>query len=69
MTYETVQHPASGETYAVERIDGRIVRAAGPLHHADPTDEESLAAWITNHSDTADDDGDWLRRAVEHGGE
>ena len=61
MPYTTIKHPKSGETYAVEVDDlGSILGAAGPLHHSDPTDPESLAAYLANHSDTATDDARWL---------
>lgn len=62
----TAQHPTSGETFAVRMVDGIIKHAAGPLHHDDPTDEESLAAWLAN-ADLEDTlhDGGWLQGEID----
>ena len=64
MTYTTIRHPRSGETYAAEiDDDGQIVRAFGPLHHSDPTDPESLRDIIDNQmSDDVRDSAAWLTR-------
>lgn len=67
MTYTTIQHPVSGETYAVELgPEGQLARAAGPLHHTDATDADSLRAWIDNQpGDDAREDAAWLRGQLE----
>lgn len=61
----TATHPTSGDTYAVAITDGVITRAAGPLHHADETDAQSLYEWLSNNADTAAADGEWLQRAID----
>tara|TARA_Y100000310_G_scaffold139505_1_gene138836 strand:- start:374 stop:580 length:207 start_codon:yes stop_codon:yes gene_type:complete len=63
-TYRTIHH--QGETYAVE-IDpaGHLVRAAGPLHHTDPTDQDSLYEWIVNAGPDAETDAAWLRECMQ----
>lgn len=59
-----------GGTYAVE-IDEQdsVVRAAGPLHHGDSRDPDSLRGWIDNNFD-ASGDGAWVqaRRRLGHFG-
>ncbi|MGH2456852.1 MAG: hypothetical protein ACRDHD_11430 [Candidatus Limnocylindria bacterium] len=64
-SYTTIQHPTSGENYAVE-IDGLgdVVRAAGPLHHSDPTDPTSLRDLLDNQGHESEDDGTWLREQL-----
>lgn len=64
-TYLVVKHPA-GEYYAAE-VDaaGRILRAAGPLHHSDPRDADALRDMIANQSaEDAEGDGEWLDEAL-----
>lgn len=62
MTYETARARVSGEVYAVERdADGRITRAAGPLHHEEPTDPDSLRDYLDNQpSGEAEDAAEWM---------
>lgn len=61
-----MRHPKSGDLFAVEvDDDGQVVRAAGPLHHALPDDEQTLREWLDNAPD-ADLDGEWLAREVEN---
>ena len=63
-TYTTIKHPVSGETYAaLLTADGRIAGIAGPLHHSDATDEDSLAGWIANATE-AEEDAEWMRREL-----
>ena len=66
MDYTTIQHPRTGEVYAVEiDDDGQIVRAAGPLYWTDPRDSDSLQDIIDNQiGDTARDDAVWLTREL-----
>lgn len=62
-----VQHPVSGEIFAVELdASGEIIEAAGPLHHADARDEDSLSGWLANNLD-AREDGVWLRNELSAG--
>lgn len=56
-----------GGTYAVEiDEDDVVIRAAGPLHHSDPRDAESLAAWIGNNFFAAVD-GAWIEARRHEG--
>jgi len=63
ITFTNWQHPGSGETFAV-MVDGsgRIIEAAGPLHHSDPRTTDALAAPIANNPE-AKGDGAWLEVA------
>ena len=47
--YTTIAHPGSGETYAVRlHPDGSLRWAAGPLHHNEPTDPDSIQDYLGN---------------------
>lgn len=61
----TVQHPTSGDIYAVRIEDGVIAEAAGPLYHSDARDVDSLTGWLANNSTTAREDGAWLQGEIE----
>lgn len=67
MSYTTIKHPTSGEVYAVELDDeSRIIRAAGPLHHSDPTDTGSLQDYLDNQvSEDVEMDAAWLQDAID----
>ena len=47
-TYRVMVEPPSAERYAVEVEGDKITAVAGPMHHSDPIDAESLDAWISN---------------------
>lgn len=75
--YTTIQHPRSGERYAVEIavltgedesdvIETAIVRAAGPLHHADAPSAKQIRDYLDNQDEQdSRDDAIWLRREIE----
>lgn len=74
--YRTVNHPRTGEAYAVELdvltgedetdvIETVMTRVAGPLQHSDPTDPDSLEAYISNQGDVALEDAVWLQREFD----
>lgn len=58
-------HPRSGDLYAVRRAAGVIIEAAGPVASDDPLDDDSLYQWLSNHADTAAEDGEWLQAAID----
>ena len=47
-------HPSSGETYIVEREDGRAVRVVGPLHHSEAAAATADPADALNSIDPGD---------------
>lgn len=74
--YQAVQHPRTGKRYALEIsvltgddetdvIDSVWTRAAGPLAQGDPTDPDTLLAFIENQRELAHDDAIWLRREFD----
>lgn len=63
MIYTTVKHPKSGEYYAVQMTEGRIEKAAGPLHHSDPINTDAIEQAIVNNLE-ADEDGEWLETEI-----
>lgn len=77
MEYATINHPVSGDVYAVEMavltgedesdvIETALVRVAGPLHHSAPTDDDSLRDYLDNQDEQdCRDDAIWLRREIE----
>ena len=66
-TITTINHPKSGETFAIEiNTDGDIIHAAGPLHYSDPTDTVSLQGWLDNAITDGNSAADaaWLTAAL-----
>ena len=49
--YVIIRHPVSGESFASDILipSGEILRANGPMHHADPqrTPRASKTIWLT----------------------
>lgn len=66
MDYTTIQHPRTGEVYAVEiDDDGQIARATGPLHPTDPRDPQSVEWHLDNQDeDETREDAAWLKREL-----
>ena len=58
-----------GQQYIVERRNGLPSRVAGPMHHEDPTDPDSLSLWL-DHAETAGDAIDdavwWFNQDADH---
>jgi len=73
-TYGTIDHPKSGERYAIEvREDGVILRAAGPAPRdedgracdpltGEPLTPDMIEDWLDNAGQDAIDDGEWLQK-------
>ena len=61
-TFELLQHPRSGGTYACELRGGVIKRAAGPIYYCDePATPDAIQDWIDNQDyDDTQADGAWL---------
>lgn len=66
MTYMMIQHPRTGEIYAVEiGDDGQIARAAGPLHHSDSREPDDILAFLDNQqAEDTRQDAAWLTREL-----
>ena len=64
-SYTTVQHPKSGDTYAVERDPhGKIIAVAGPMDDSEGTLEEIIGYLSNATTEDREDDAEWLRHEL-----